>query len=108
MYSYGQRCDACVWPHGLSAAPLRCCSAWCSPVSLLLFAIGVSSDARSGCARLSTCVQRLPASGPARAACTAVQFARDKNSLLAVCKDTSNLQQRKTAGLCVRPTSGVP
>ena len=36
MYRYGQRCDACVWPHGLSAAPLRCCSAWCSPSELLL------------------------------------------------------------------------
>ena len=54
-----QRCDACS--RGFMAAPrCGCCSAWCSPVSLLLFAIGVSSDARCSCARLSTCVQLLP------------------------------------------------
>ena len=57
---------------------LRCgsCSAWCSPVSLLLFAIRVSSDARCSCARWSTRAQRSPAYGPACAARTAVQFAR--------------------------------
>ena len=55
MHNSYQRCgDACVRPHG----SLRCsgrCSAWCSPVSLLLPAIGVSSDSLQLCSLVGLC-----------------------------------------------------
>ena len=78
MYRYGQRCDACVWPHGLSAAPLQLLQ--CLVLSRrceLLAAIGVSRAQRCYCVQRSTCAQPMPA-------CTCSE--RLQRSFFAACK----------------------
>ena len=87
MYRYGQRCDACVWPHGLSAAPLQLLQ--CLVLSRrceLLAAIGVSRAQHCYCVHWSTCAQLLPAGACLRKPAAVVFWACANTSALAACK----------------------